>query len=174
MNTAELLEKIKKGIRALLMSAPRGVPARLFMIDYRKVIGKELPFRSLGFERVDDFIRSVPDVIRVQPGPTGEPTLFAVATAETSQIARFVAVQKKPKLKKSLMPPATTLPARGMKLSGFSNNSFSRSRTRTRSRGNRGGTSGNNSFSKKRSYIPPKSQGKWSAVVAVLLGVVKW
>ncbi len=124
MDNAELFEKIKKGIRALLISAPRGVPTRLFLVDYRKVMGQELPFRALGFRDVREFIHGLPDVIREAPGPTGEPTLFPVVTAETSQIARFVATQKKPKIKKSLMPPSTTTPSRkgGMKTAGFSNN----------------------------------------------------
>ncbi len=133
MDSAELMEKTKKAIRALLISAPRGVPARLFLVDYRKVMGKELPFRNLGFRNVDDFIRGIPDVLRIGMGATGEPTLFPVVTAQTSQIARFVATQKKPKLKRSYMPPSTMAPSRSVKMSGFSNKSSSYGRSRTRS-----------------------------------------
>ena len=130
MDSAELLVKTKKALRALLISAPRGVPKRLLWTDYKMVIGKELPFRNLGFSSLEDFIHGIPDVIRVGPGVNGEPTLFPVVTSETEQIARFVATQKKPKLKKSLAPPAIVAPS---KLSGFSaKSSFGRSRTRSR------------------------------------------
>ncbi len=126
MDNAELLEKTKKAIRALLLSAPRGVPTRLFLTDYRKVMGKELPFRNLGFRSPDDFIRGMPDVIRQAVGSTGEPTLFPVVTAETSQLARFVATQRKPKLKlrKSFMrPPILGNGPPRAKATGFSNKS---------------------------------------------------
>ena len=103
----ELLEKTKKALRSVLISAPRGVPARMIFGDYKAVMGKELPYRELGYRNIEDFIRSIPDVVRIGSGPTGEPTYYAVANAETQQIARFVAVQKKPKFKKSLAPPST-------------------------------------------------------------------
>ena len=103
----ELLEKTKKALRSVLISAPRGVPARMLIRDYRAVMGKDLPYRELGHRTVESFILAVPDVVRIGNGPTGELTYYAIANAETQQIARFVAVQKKSKLKKSLAPPST-------------------------------------------------------------------
>ena len=143
MDGAELLVKTKKALRALLISAPRGVPKRLLLTDYRMVMGKELPFRTLGFSSLEDFIRGIPDVMRVAPGTGGEPTLFPVVTAETEQIARFVATQRKPKLKKSLAPPAIVAPSKN---SGFSSKSsygrgYSRSRSKYRSSSGTGGFS---------------------------------
>ena len=107
MDRAALLERTKKELRSLLISAPRGVPARMLYKDYKMVIGKELPYRQLGFRNADEFVQSLSDVVRLGFGPTGEQTYFGVANAETAQISRFVASQKKPKLKKSHAPPPT-------------------------------------------------------------------
>ncbi len=106
MDRTELLEKTKKEVRSLLISAPRGVPARLLLSDYKMVTGKELPYRQLGFRSLDDLVRAIPEVVRADMGSTGQLTFFGVANANTRQIARFVQVQKKPKLKRSGMPPA--------------------------------------------------------------------
>lgn len=109
MDKGELLEKTKKDLRSLLISAPRGVPARLLLSDFKMVTGKELPYRQLGFRNLDDLVRAIPDVIQSGMGSTGEMTFFGVANANTQQIARFVKVQKKPKLKKSGAPPPVRL-----------------------------------------------------------------
>ena len=105
MDRQAVLEKTRKELRSVLISAPRGVPARMLLKDYKMVTGKELPYRQLGFNTLEDFIHSQSDVVRIGLGPTGEPTLYGVANAETAQISRFVASQKKTKLKKSLAPP---------------------------------------------------------------------
>lgn len=108
MDREALLEKTKKELRSVLISAPRGVPERLLLSDFRKVLGKELPYRELGFRNLGEFVYAASDVIRLGQGPTGEPTFFGVANTETAQIARFVATQKKTKLKKSMVPPPTS------------------------------------------------------------------
>lgn len=105
MDRQAVLEKTRKELRSVLISAPRGVPARMLLKDYKMVTGKELPYRQLGFNTLEDFIHSQSDVVRIGSGPTGEPTFYGVANAETAQISRFVASQKKTKLKKSLAPP---------------------------------------------------------------------
>ncbi len=109
MQQEKLLERTRKDLRSVLISAPRGVPVRLLLTDFKMVLGCELPFRQLGFQRLEDFIKSVPDVVRVDR-VNGEYTCLAVADASTSQIARFVATQKKPKLKRSNAPPLVRKP----------------------------------------------------------------
>lgn len=105
-----MLERTSKDLRSVLISAPRGVPLRMLLNDFKMVVGSELPYRQLGHQRLEDFMRSIPNVVRVDRGPTGEPTCFAIADAATSQIARFVATQRKPKLKKSNAPPLVRKP----------------------------------------------------------------
>ena len=71
MDREALLEKTKKELRSVLISAPRGVPARLLLKDYKAVTGKELPYRQLGFRSLDEFLRAIQDVACATPGPTG-------------------------------------------------------------------------------------------------------
>ncbi len=113
MENMELLEKTKKALRSVLISAPRGVPVRLLVGDFRMVLGYELPYRQLGFNNLDAFVHSIPDVVRLGSGLQGEPTYFAVADSKTSQILRFVASQRKPKIKKAHIPPSARKPVTG-------------------------------------------------------------
>lgn len=110
MDGEKLLERTSKDLRSVLISAPRGVPLRMLLNDFRMVVGSELPYRQLGYQRLEDFMRSIPNVVRVDRGAMGDPTCFAVADAATSQIARFVATQRKPKMKKSNAPPLVRKP----------------------------------------------------------------
>ncbi len=109
--SSDILDKTKKALRAVLISAPRGVAARMLCKDFKCVLGYELPYRELGYHRMEDFLNTIPDVARLGTGATGELTYFGVADAKTSQICRFVATQKKPKIKKSGAPPAIQKPS---------------------------------------------------------------
>ena len=150
MDTQELLDKTKIALRSILTSAPRGVPARLILKDYKMMMGKELPFRNLGYGSVEAFIQSVPDTVRLAPGATGELTMFPVANEQTQQISRFVASQKKPKLRKPLRRPSAVA-RRPSKIVGFSTKSkFGTGRQRTQGGG---GSFGGASFVG-RSYKP--------------------
>ncbi len=119
MDNEKLLDRVRKDLRSVLISAPRGVPIRMLIRDFKTVLGYELPYRQFSFQTVEDFVRKVPDVARISSGVTGEPTCFAVADQCTSQIARFVASQKKPKIKRSNAPPLLNKPV----FSGFTKKS---------------------------------------------------
>jgi hypothetical protein len=121
MDPDQILDKTKKELRSLLISAPRGVAVSLLAKDYKMVMGKELPYREMGCRNIEQFIQSIPDTVRVGHGPAGL-TCYAVANAETQQIARFVASQKKPALKKSLKPPPVAI-RQPTKMSGFTKKS---------------------------------------------------
>lgn len=110
MDREKLLDRTRKDLRSVLISAPRGVPCRILMGDFKMVLGYEVPCRQLGFQRLEDLLKAIPDVVRLDRGINGEPTCFAVADSTTSQIARFVALQKKPKIKKSNAPPLIRKP----------------------------------------------------------------
>ena len=111
---SEVLDKTKKALRAVLISAPRGVPQSLLGNDFKKVMGYEMPYKSLGFQRLEDFVKTIPDVVFLGNGVLGEPTYFAVGNAKTTQIMRFVATQKKPTIKKArYVPPATVVAPSG-------------------------------------------------------------
>ena len=157
MDPVQILDKTKKELRSLLISAPRGVAVSLVAKDYRMVMGKELPYRELGYRNIEQFINSIPDTIRLANGPAGL-TCFAVANAETQQIARFVASQKKPALKKSLKPPPVTI-RQPVKMSGFTKKSHfgpgsSRPRKFHHNAGGGGGYPPTNRSLQQQHYIP--------------------
>ncbi|XP_025090824.1 tudor domain-containing protein 7-like isoform X2 [Pomacea canaliculata] len=92
------MKSTKAMIRSVLISEKNGVPASRFLEDYREITGEKIPFKLFGFSRVEDFIRSIPDVVRIGHG-LGEPTYYAVANEATAHIQSLVAKQrsKKPK-----------------------------------------------------------------------------
>lgn len=120
MDREKLREKVKKDIRALLISAPLGVPAQIFPRDYRQMNGKEVPYREIGYRTLDDFIVSIPDVVRVGMGPTGLVTFYPVATKETQHIVNLIKRQKKPSIKKAVIPTAIMARKTPVKMSSFS------------------------------------------------------
>ena len=143
--SSELLERTKKELRALLISAPRGVNAFNLAKDYKMVTKKELPWRELGYRNLHVFVRSIPDVIREETGPDGQPVYKAIPNKETATIARMVASQKKPPLKKAArMTTSTPAQKRNMH---FTSNVRSRPRAffqvPTTSRGRVGAGGGN-------------------------------
>ena len=138
MDRDQVLEKTKKELRSLLISAPRGVALPLLAKDYKMVIGREMPYRELGFRNVEQFIDSIPDTVQLGSGPAGL-TCYAIANAETRQIARFVASQKKPSIKKSMIPPAAVI-RKPVNMAGFTKKSrFGPANFRKTGGGGRGG-----------------------------------
>ncbi|XP_078331753.1 tudor domain-containing protein 7-like isoform X3 [Crassostrea virginica] len=98
------LEEVKSMLRAVLMSCKEGVPAYVLQKDYREITQEPLPFLKLGFANLDDFINSIPDVVRVRRNKQGEMVYHAVANEETAHIQQLVSKQRSTKKKKTLKP----------------------------------------------------------------------
>ena len=92
-------KRVKSDVRSVLLSAPRGVLKRNFRKEFMSLVGQDVPLNKLGFKTMDEFVRACPDVVQESIGPTGEPTYYVVANAETQHVASLVARQKKPRLK---------------------------------------------------------------------------
>ena len=120
MDREKVREKVKKDIRALLISAPLGVPAHIFAKDYRQMNGKDIPFRELGHRSLDEFVLSIPDVVRVGTGPTGLVTFYPIATKETQHIVNMIKRQRKPAIRKAIIPTAIVARKTPVKMSSFS------------------------------------------------------
>ena len=120
MDREKLLDKVKKDIRAMLISAPLGVPAHIFAKDYRQMNGKEIPLRELGYRQLDTFVLSIPNVVRIGTGPTGLVTFYPVATKETQHIVNMIKKQKKPSIKKAVIPSAIVARKTPVKMTSFS------------------------------------------------------
>ncbi|KAK7489405.1 hypothetical protein BaRGS_00019349 [Batillaria attramentaria] len=100
------LKSTKAMIRSVLISEKDGVPASRFMGDYRGITGENIPYKNFGYKSLEDFIRSIPDVVYARTGRGGELTYFAVADEATAHIQKLVSKQKSKKTKPVRRGPA--------------------------------------------------------------------
>lgn len=88
-------------LRAVLISSPLGVKFDKLYRDYKQLTGKTIPYKELGFPKLEFFIQSIPDVARAEKGGNGEWTLKGVASQADKHVAKLISKQKKPKVRKS-------------------------------------------------------------------------
>ena len=62
--SVEVPEYLQKEIRAVLLSKIGGVPLSELRKDYKKLIGHDLDYSSLGFRSLKQLLLSIPDVAR--------------------------------------------------------------------------------------------------------------
>ena len=69
--------------------------------EYKQVTGGAVPYRKLGFARLDDFLQSAPNTIHCTraAGPAGGLLVRAVPKSGSAHIQELVARQKKAKTK---------------------------------------------------------------------------
>ena len=66
-----------------------------FSEDYRETVGKNIPYRSMGYGTLEDFLDQSPDMCRISYNSTGGIMLHGVATEATAHVAALVARQRK-------------------------------------------------------------------------------
>ncbi|TNN64371.1 Tudor domain-containing protein 7A [Liparis tanakae] len=89
-------ESIKKMLRSVLQSSKAGVSISHLQRDYRSLCGESIPLQALGFSSLEDYLKSIPSVVRMQYH-MGEIKCFAGVCKETANIAELVANQKSSK-----------------------------------------------------------------------------
>ncbi|KAM9378970.1 tudor domain-containing protein 5 [Phaethornis superciliosus] len=104
---AQLMEVLKKEVRALLLAAKEGLTPAQLECDYMAMIGKPLPLHDLGFQSTLELVANMPDVVRVCPHKKGTCILKAVADETTKAIAKLVARQRSAKARKGAGAKAT-------------------------------------------------------------------
>lgn len=62
----EISSNIKDALRAVLLSAIKGIPENQLERDFKKVVGEPLKWKELGFKSLFDFLSAVPDVARME------------------------------------------------------------------------------------------------------------
>ena len=88
-----LLNQTKRFLRSALLSSKGGVPAAQVYHDYRELVGEGIPYRKLGYDSLESFLTSVPDVCRMTRRPNGEVVVIAVADESTKHIQDLVSKQ---------------------------------------------------------------------------------
>ena len=104
LTDSEKLLKIKKTLRALLLSSKGGCSPRSLADDYRYLYGHPIPHKELGFSSLMDLLYHMKDVVVVQHRFEGT-RLFGIADDSTRHIARMVARQSGGKKGRSISVP---------------------------------------------------------------------
>ncbi|XP_077427664.1 tudor domain-containing protein 7A isoform X2 [Vanacampus margaritifer] len=89
-------ESIKKMLRSVLQSSKEGVSIHRLQSEYRSLCGENIPLRELGFMNLEDYLKSIPSVVRMDYR-NGDVRCFAAICRETAHIAQLVARQKSSK-----------------------------------------------------------------------------
>lgn len=59
------LSTIKMDLRGVLISCPQGMTIGKLSRDYVELVGKQIPFTKMGFNKLEDFLRSLKDTLVV-------------------------------------------------------------------------------------------------------------
>ncbi|KAL3890208.1 hypothetical protein ACJMK2_002681 [Sinanodonta woodiana] len=93
-DTDQQLKMVKSMLRATLISSKDGIPADTLLRDYEELTMEPLPFKSLGFSSLEEFIQSIPDVVEVIRNADGYTIYKAVACRSNKHILELVQRQK--------------------------------------------------------------------------------
>ncbi|NXS03040.1 TDRD5 protein, partial [Oxylabes madagascariensis] len=90
---AQLMEVLKKEVRAMLIAAKAGLTPEQLEEQYMAMVCKPLPLRDLGFQSTLELVTQMPEVVRIC-SKNGTVILKAIADDSTKGIAELVANQK--------------------------------------------------------------------------------
>ncbi|NXQ61502.1 TDRD5 protein, partial [Anthoscopus minutus] len=91
---AQLMEVLKKEVRAMLIAAKAGLTPEQLEEQYMAMVCKPLPLHDLGFQSTLELVTQMPEVVRICSSKNGGLILKAIADDSTKGIARLVANQK--------------------------------------------------------------------------------
>ncbi|NWY26030.1 TDRD5 protein, partial [Pheucticus melanocephalus] len=115
---AQLMEVLKKEVRAMLIAAKAGLTPEQLEEQYMAMVCKPLPLCDLGFQSTLELVTQMPEVVQICSSKNGALILKAIADDSTKGIARLVANQKvKPRKtsKKTATKANSTFPTKNSK-----------------------------------------------------------
>ncbi|NXI31794.1 TDRD5 protein, partial [Sterrhoptilus dennistouni] len=90
---AQLMEVLKKEVRAMLIAAKAGLTPEQLEEQYMAMVCKPLPLHDLGFQSTLEMVTQMPEVVQIC-SKNGTLILKAIADDSTKGIAKLVANQK--------------------------------------------------------------------------------
>ena len=118
------LETIKKEMDSVLLTARGGVEANSLNDLYSSVVGYDIPFKSLGYSYLLQFLKTIDDIIVLEKNHSGQLWVRPLPTATTAHIARLVRDQRPSAVSKKKQKPPRILQSFSEKrisnVSGFS------------------------------------------------------
>ncbi|XP_030082525.2 tudor domain-containing protein 5 [Serinus canaria] len=94
LKQAQLMEVLKKEVRAMLIAAKAGLTPEQLEEQYMAMVCKPLPLRDLGFQSTLELVTQMPEVVQICSSKNGALILKAIADDSTKGIAKLVANQK--------------------------------------------------------------------------------
>ncbi|XP_051579424.1 tudor domain-containing protein 7B-like isoform X2 [Myxocyprinus asiaticus] len=88
------VELVKKMLRAVLQPSKSGMSLSQLQVDYKNLMGELIPYKQLGYATLDAFLHSMPSVVRLDKGQSGEVVCHATAGDETAHITKLAARQR--------------------------------------------------------------------------------
>lgn len=89
------LEEVKNEIRSCIISSKAMLTLQQLNSDYMMLVGDRIPYKNLGFQTLEDLIKSSPDLDLKKQGNV----IYAVAkqSEKSAHITKLISNQKSPK-----------------------------------------------------------------------------
>ncbi|KAL7875921.1 hypothetical protein AOLI_G00108840 [Acnodon oligacanthus] len=86
-------ELVKKMLRAVLQSTKSGLSLSRVQAEYKELTGEAIPHKQLGHATLDALLHSMPSVVRLDRGRSGEVMCYATGGNEMAHITKLMARQ---------------------------------------------------------------------------------
>uniref|UniRef100_A0A671LSI2 Tudor domain-containing protein 7B-like n=1 Tax=Sinocyclocheilus anshuiensis TaxID=1608454 RepID=A0A671LSI2_9TELE len=87
-------ELVKKMVRAVLQSAKSGVSLSNLQVEYKDLTGELIPYKQLGYATLDALLHSMPSVVKLDKGQSGEVVCHATTGNEMTHVTKLAARQR--------------------------------------------------------------------------------
>lgn len=85
-------DKVLANLRAVLLSSKGGVPINEINQDFKTIIGENIPYRKLGYQSLEAFLKSITDIKIVNKGR--QTYVEALPNDKSSHLSKLVSRQK--------------------------------------------------------------------------------